>query len=234
MLSGITENTSPHCTLRETAGVPPTSKQLQAPAFRGKTDAADLPEVAVAELAPRAMAGAWPRPRKSKTRRPGAGRALLTFRVRVRLAQNWRTRDGALRRKKSVPGEPRPSRKCIGLGAGAGDQTEVGVTAGVATRVWGGLRPDLVGSGSPKCWAQPHLVRRFVSRVKIPEGPSPRHGRETEAPAGATAAWESVRQTSYPFIAGRFPTHSTPFRTHFSSYFLPFSLPRPRREFIFP
>lgn len=88
MLSGITENTSPHCTFRETTGVPPSCKQMQAPAFRGKTDAADLPEVAVAELAPRAMAGAWRRSRKPKTLRLRAGRSLLTFRVRVRLAQD--------------------------------------------------------------------------------------------------------------------------------------------------
>lgn len=87
MLSGITENTSPHCTFWERAGVPPSCKQLQEPAFRGKTDAADLPEVAVAELAPRAVAGSWRRPHKPKTLRLGAGHALLTFRLRVRLAQ---------------------------------------------------------------------------------------------------------------------------------------------------
>lgn len=69
MLSGITENTAPHSAFRETAGVSPTCESLQALAFGGKIDAADLPEVAVAELAPRACAAAARRPCEPKTRR---------------------------------------------------------------------------------------------------------------------------------------------------------------------
>lgn len=67
MLSGIAENTSPHCMSRELSGAPPSSK-LQAPAFRGKIDAAHLPEVAVADPAPRVRAGASRRPLELETR----------------------------------------------------------------------------------------------------------------------------------------------------------------------
>lgn len=66
MLSGITENTSPHCTSRETRSAP--SSKLQERAFRGKIDAAHLPEVAVAELARRTGAGGSRRPREPETR----------------------------------------------------------------------------------------------------------------------------------------------------------------------
>lgn len=66
MLPNITEKISPHSTFKKKAGGLPSFK-LQTPAFRGKVDAAHLPEVAVAELAPWAWAGAS-RPRELKAR----------------------------------------------------------------------------------------------------------------------------------------------------------------------
>jgi hypothetical protein len=233
--SRVSQNTRPpHCSSRETAGAPPNSK-LQARAFRGKIDAAHRPEVAVAELAPRTRAGGSRRPREPETRGSEFPAQVspsgFAFGL-LRLKRSWQS----YKEEKICSAEPGPSRKCDGCGAGTGDQTEVGVTAGGATRLRGGLRLDLVDPASPKYRAQTSLNKTFVLWVKIPEHPAPLHGRETEAGtdrAGASAPWESVTHTSYPCVIGLFPAHFTPFRTQVYNYSpcVPSSLlPRPRRE----
>lgn len=131
-------------------------------ASRGKIDAAGAAGSGSGEAS--AEAGREPGcGRGSTDSRRGAGRALRTFRLRVRLARDPCARDGAVRSRKPVPGEPGPSRKCDGRGAGTGVRTEVGVSARGAAREWGGCRPDPAGPGVSKMLSPTSVCKTCIS-----------------------------------------------------------------------